>query len=112
MNHEDTEGTKAQRDNHIANSLVWSALTGDMPPAVPPTENGYTRAGFPWFEYYGGDDSKPLSGAERLASLKNILAMAAEKDDVPLPENESATPALIIKLRLNLARNQVREGKF
>ncbi len=39
----------------IANSAVWTAITGERPPTEPPTAKEYTEAGLPWFDYYGGD---------------------------------------------------------
>jgi hypothetical protein len=32
---------------HIANSLVWRAITGQAPPTEPPTAAAYTAAGLP-----------------------------------------------------------------
>ena len=48
---------------HIANSLVWRQITGAAPPTVPPTAEEYTRAGFPWFEWYG--EGHPLPPRRR-----------------------------------------------
>ncbi len=95
---------------HIANSLVWGAITGELPPTVPPTAMEYTEAGLPWFEYY--DEAAALAGAESLSELKSISTLAVEKGDVPLPENQAVTPETVVKLRRGLARNQVREGAF
>ena len=39
----------------IANSLVWTTITGERPPTTPPTAADYTRASLPWFDYYGSD---------------------------------------------------------
>ena len=96
---------------HIANSLVWRAITGSNPPTTPPTAKEYTSAGLPWFEYYAGD-REALEGAPALAGLKSVSEMGKEKGDVPLPENEPVTPENIIRLRSELAPGQVREGRF
>src|SRR6185436_12896414 len=37
---------------HLVNSTTWLALTGQKPPTQPPTAKQYTKAGFPWFDYY------------------------------------------------------------
>jgi hypothetical protein len=37
---------------HIANSMVWSSITGSLPPHPAPTAEEYTRAGLPWFDLY------------------------------------------------------------
>jgi hypothetical protein len=38
--------------------------------------------------------------------------MGKEKGDNPLPENKSATPGKIVKLRKGLKKGQIREGAF
>ncbi|RKZ08856.1 hypothetical protein DRQ32_08735, partial [bacterium] len=94
---------------HIANSLVWEAITGAAPPTVPPTAAQYTSAGLPWFDYY--DDALALKGADQLAKLKSVLEMGRQKGDVPLPENESVTGERVVKLRKR-SGDEVRQGSF
>jgi hypothetical protein len=94
---------------HIANSLVWRAITGRNPPTPPPTAEEYSRAGLPWFEYYAAD-AKALDGLDVLAGLKSILQVGDQKGEVPLPENEAVTPQHIVHLRERLSRHQVREA--
>jgi hypothetical protein len=96
---------------HLANSIVWRAITGDTPPTVPFTAKEYTDHGLPWFDYYS-DNSRPLKGSEKLKGLKSVVDMGKEKGDNPLPENESVTPGKIVKLRKGLKKEQVREGVF
>jgi hypothetical protein len=96
---------------HIANSLVWREITGRQPPTTPPTAKEYAKAGLPWFDYYD-DQAEALAGAPALAGLKSVAELGAEKGDVPLPENESVTPEKVIKLRRNLKKDEVREGRF
>jgi hypothetical protein len=96
---------------HIANSLVWRAITNDSPPTVPFTAKEYTRHGLPWFNYYS-DKSTPLKGSGILKGLKSVVQMGKDKKDNPLPENESVTPEKIIKLRKGLKKSEVREGTF
>lgn len=95
---------------HLANSLVWRAVTGEAPPTVPPTAAEYERHGLPWFEYYS--DGKALEGSEILARLKSVIALGKEKGDAPLPENEPVDPKRIVRLRKGLRPGQVREGTF
>ena len=95
---------------HLANSMVWRAVTGDDPPTVPPTSSEYTKAGLPWFDYYS--DSKALEGSEKLATVKSVAELGKEKGDVPLPENQSVKVEKVIKLRKGLREGQVREGAF
>jgi len=96
---------------HIANSLVWRAITGQAPPTVPPTAKEYTDAGLPWFDLYD-EQVAALGGAEELADLKSVKELGEEKGDVPLPENESVDPQNVKKLRHGLRKDQVREGVF
>jgi len=72
---------------HLANSLVWQAITGHAPPHPPPTAADYTRRGFPWYEHYK-DDAKTLEGSGKLAAMKSVLAMGFQKGIGILPENE------------------------
>lgn len=92
---------------HLTNSLVWRAITGDEPPTTPPTATEYAQAGLPWFEYYS--DGKAVEGGERLGHVKSVAQLGKEKGEVPLPENQSVTPARIIALREGLTTGQVRE---
>src|SRR5262245_43061589 len=96
---------------HIANSMVWREITGRQPPTTPPTAKEYSKAGLPWFNYYD-DRAEALEGAAALAGLKSVAEMGEVKGDVPLPENESATPEKVIELRRSLQKDQVREGRF
>ena len=72
----------------IANSATWAAITGERPPTKPPTAGQYTKAGLPWFDYYGGD-AKPLDGAKIFKGLLSVAKLAMLKGKTPLPENES-----------------------
>jgi hypothetical protein len=96
---------------HIANSLVWREIAGRQPPTTPPTAKEYAKAGLPWFDYYD-DNAKALEGAPALSGLKSVAELGEEKGDVPLPENESVTPEMVVKLRRNLQKDEVREGRF
>jgi hypothetical protein len=93
---------------HIANSLMWRAITGDNPPTVPFTAKEYTDNGFPWFEYYD-DNSASIDGSAVLSKLKSIIQKGNDTGENPLPENESVKPESIKKI---VAGNQVREGVF
>jgi hypothetical protein len=96
---------------HIANSMVWRAITGAEPPTVPPTAKEYTRHGLPWFEFYFAD-GKAVKGATKFGFLKSIAELGKAKGDQPLPENQPVDPTNIIELRQGLKKGQVREGRF
>lgn len=93
---------------HLANSMVWRALTGQEPPTVPPTAADYSRAGLPWFDYYD-DRREAVEGSSILKALKSVLQMGQHKGDVPLPENQSAEPRKVVQYRRG---DRVREGAF
>lgn len=96
---------------HIANSMVWHQITGEMPPTVPPTAKDYTEAGLPWFDYYD-DQHTTVIGSEALKKVKSITELDAMKSNVSLPENQAVDPRHIIKLRAGLKQGEVREGSF
>jgi hypothetical protein len=93
---------------HIANSLMWRAITGQTPPTVPFTAREYTEHHLPWFEYYH-DHSASIPGAAILKNLKSVIQKAREKEENPLPENQTVTPGNIKQI---LPCNRVREGEF
>ena len=103
----DTENT-SRCFVHIANSMVWSAITGEQPPTTPPTAKTYSNAGLPWFDWYD-DHNTALDGSGTLKGMKSVKQMGREKGDVPLPENQSVTPENIVALRQGLKPGQVRE---
>ena len=96
---------------HIANSMVWRDITGEYPPTVPPTARQYTKAGLPWFDFYS-DNGGAVDGADILSKLKSVAKLGREKNEVPLPENESVNVKHIVQLRKGLKKGQVREGRF
>jgi hypothetical protein len=96
---------------HLANALVWRAITGQAPPTVPPTAAEYTRAGLPWFDYYDAD-RRALEGGAPLRGVKSVVEIGKETGDVPLPENEGVEPGTVVKLRAGLGADEVREGVF
>jgi hypothetical protein len=98
--------TSSQCFVHIANSLVWRAVTGQNPPTVPPTSKEYQHLGIPWFDYYD-DGLEALEGSSTLAELKSVLQMGGLKGDVPLPDNESVDVDRIIDLS---GGKRVKEG--
>jgi hypothetical protein len=96
---------------HIANSLAWRAITGENPPTTPLTSRDYSKAGLPWFNYYGGD-RKALKGAKKLAKLKTVKGMGKKKGEHPLPENERVDDPVVISLGEGMGAGTVREGEF
>jgi hypothetical protein len=96
---------------HLANALIWRALTGAPPPSTPTTAREYAAAGLPWFEWYG-KDQPALEGAQALAGLQSVVVKGREKGDVPLPENTSVEPEPVIPVGPGRASRPIREGVF
>lgn len=96
---------------HLVNSATWHAVTGQRPPSQPPTAKQYTKAGYPWFDYYDAE-AKALNGSTTLAKLKSVLTLGQEKGQSPLPENASVPVTNVVNLRAGLQAHQVREGDF
>ena len=93
---------------HIANSMVWHQVTGELPPTTPPTAKEYTDAGLPWFLWYD-DKNTALDGSSTLAGMKSVATLAKKKKDAPLPENQSVSQEHVVMLRHGLTKHQVRE---
>ena len=94
---------------HIANSLSWRAITGQAPPTVPPTAKQYSKAGLPWFDFYGKGEA--IEGSSKLNKIKSVLTMSKTKGETVLPENESSSPQKVIVYHGN-KETVVREGDF
>lgn len=91
----------------IANSQVWTGVTGERPPTTPPTAKEYTERGLPWFDYYGGDGDA-VEGAGKLAKLGSVATKGKQKGLFDLFKNEPVDVEQTIELRRNEAK-QVRE---
>ena len=91
----------------IANSAMWTGVTGVRIPTESLTAKEYTNSGLPWFDYYGGG-AKAVEGAEKLAKLASVAAMGKQKGETPLPENDSVDVERIIALR-KTGSTQVQE---
>jgi hypothetical protein len=94
---------------HLVNSAMWHSITGERPPTQPPTSKQYTKAGYPWFDYYDREQ-KALEGSGILAGVKSVLQMGEQKRTQPLPENESVSISNVVNLRSGLQPHQVRES--
>jgi hypothetical protein len=92
---------------HLANSEMYQAITGHVPPHKPLTAKDYTQSGLPWFDYYS--DGKALSGTKPLSTLTSVATKIIQKDGVPLKDNASVQPQLIKKLGSSSA---VRDGEY
>jgi hypothetical protein len=53
-----------------------------------------------------------FSGSPILKKLKSVFQLGKERQEEPLPENESAQPKKVIHLQEETTQKQVREGDF
>ena len=81
----------------IANSTMWTSITGELLPTKPPSAADYAASGLPWFNYYGAD-AKALDGANALKKLKSVAQMAGEKKQDVLSNNDPVDARPIIPL--------------
>ncbi|HYA40089.1 MAG TPA: hypothetical protein VEF34_02200 [Syntrophobacteraceae bacterium] len=94
---------------HIANSVAWKAMTGEVPPTEPPTAEQYNRLGLPWFDCYDAD-MKALDGATALRDLRSVARMSAQKAETVLPDNTSFHTGNVVTLKNGESNRLVREG--
>ncbi len=67
---------------HICNSEKWTEITDEKPPHPPYSVEDYTKAGLPWFEYYGEDSA--LQGSKTLNQVKTISQFPSVQKTTPL----------------------------
>ena len=91
----------------MANSLQWTAITGELLLTEPPTAEQYTRAGLPWFDYYD-ENRKALAGAQRLAGLKSVKSVGKKLGEAPVQDEEAIDEPLVVAL--GPSGRVVREG--
>jgi hypothetical protein len=96
---------------HLVNAEAWKAMTGEEAPSQPLTPREYTKAGFPWFDYYNAD-LKALKGSEQLAKLKSVREKKEQSRTEPLAENGSVSVTSVVKVRPGRKAEQVREEDF
>jgi hypothetical protein len=70
----------------LVHAKDWKEITGEAAPNEPPTAREYSRAGLPWFEYYGNDQS--LSGSAKLAGVKSVANLFKNFTGATLPSSE------------------------
>lgn len=96
---------------HLANALVWRAITGEEPPTTPLTAEDYRRRGIPWFDWYDAD-RQALEASEKLSGVESVAQRGGRLGEVPLPENESVEPGEVVELGPGRRGGVVREGRF
>jgi hypothetical protein len=82
----------------LTNAEQWMAITGEEPPLSPISAEDYSKAGLPWFDYYGGD-RKTIEGAKALGNIKSIKTIAQQKHDPVWPEKKSKLDYMVKKIK-------------
>jgi hypothetical protein len=80
-------------------------------PSQPPTAKQYTKAGYPWFDYYDAE-MQALEGSKTLATMKSVKEKGEEKRAQPLPENDPVSVASIVNLRADLQSDPGSRSDF
>ncbi len=88
---------------HIAGSLAWRGITGEMPPRRPLGSKDYSAFGIPWFDYYDAE-LEALGGAAALAGLKSMGQVTGL-----LRDDEAAWVGSPIRLKDERGAKSVRE---
>ncbi|MEQ8330196.1 MAG: hypothetical protein RH859_06955 [Longimicrobiales bacterium] len=91
---------------HLLSAPAWTEATGSLPPGEPPSARDYTRAGLPWFDYYGAD-ARVLDAQAALREVRSVDALKKSKGEAPLPGGASTTPSTVVDL--GPTRRRVRE---
>ena len=82
---------------NLVHAKDWKSITGAAAPSEPPTAAAYSKAGLPWFDYYG-QDQDGLVGGGALSKLKSIGSLFANKVGVPLPNSQDVDTGPTIAL--------------
>ena len=96
---------------HLANSKTWKSVTKTAPPMKPPTAKDYTRAGYPWFNYYD-ENLEAVEGVEPLERLLSVGTLKKILYGKKLDDNKSCSPDVVVSIRHGLKKDQVRETDF
>jgi hypothetical protein len=82
----------------------WKSITGENAPNHPPTAREYSKAGLPWFDYYGCDQTA-LPGSKMLASIVDVGQLFKKKAGAMLPDSgdiETGIPKQIGPRRIRI----------
>ena len=71
----------------LCHARDWKKITGEAPGTFPPSAKDYSKAGMPWFAYYGADQ-EALAGSKSLRWLKSVGALHKETTGVVLPDSQ------------------------
>lgn len=81
----------------LVDAVRWAHITGELPPAEPPTTKDYSEAGLPWFDYYA-DDLRKLESTEKLGKLKSVAEFTEFEDPDHALKDEDVVSENVVKL--------------
>lgn len=81
----------------LAHAKDWQAISGEAATNMPPTAKDYSKAGLPWFEYYG-KDQPVLAGSLRLARIKSIANLYKKFTGEKLPDSDDVETGKAVHL--------------
>ena len=70
----------------LVHAKEWKAITAEAPATYPPSADEYSKAGLPWFDFYGVDQ-EALPGIEKLTKLHSVGKKFKEKTGAELPDS-------------------------
>lgn len=84
----------------------WLGITGEAALDMPPTAKEYTKAGLPWYEYYGKDQAA-LPGGEKLADVKSVASIFKKMTGANLPGSEDISVGKPIAVGPGVTNNRL-----
>lgn len=103
------EGNYGRVFIHIVNSVMWTEITGEPPPATPVSAQSYTQAGYPWFKLYD-EGAGDVAASSVLQGVKSVAQMDAQHGFVGVDDNDpvSISPGQV----KGLPKNVVPDGDW
>jgi len=74
---------------HFAGPVMYSAITGKLPPATPITAAEYTKCGYPWFSLYDEEQVVDIQAPAVLALLNSVAELGDAEPPEPVPTKPS-----------------------
>ena len=81
----------------LVHAKDWLVITGEAALDMPPSASEYTKAGLPWFEYYG-KDQEGLPGGKPLTQVKSVSSIFKQTTGANLPDSEDISVNTIMSV--------------
>jgi len=95
----------------LVHAKDWKSITGEAPATFPPSSEDYSKAGLPWFQFYGTDQSA-LDGSAKLADLESLAEKFKEKTGVDLPDSGDVQTEKPIAIIAKKSYREVKSSDF